>query len=689
MRKMWSYIILLIVAIQVQSGELYVSPNGDDANSGTITAPLKSLVKARDILRSRRGKIGKKQATVYLRGGTYYLVKPFLLEPQDSYTTYKSYKAEIPILNGACIIKYWRQLKDEPVGVTKKAKGKLWVANTKKGWKFCFLYVNGKRMQRARLINNNQWRKWPKDHRVGPPEKQGQLVTLSKNKSALEHLSSNGDVEMVCIMAQYGVMGNGVLTDINAKTGTMRWNSKQINLRKSRNPHERGYNLENALSLIDEPGEWAVDSTAGKLYYWPKENEDMRKAKVLAPKAYELVRLQGYDSAKLARTSPGPVVRNVEFDGITMKYTDRLPEDCWPNNWLFRQWENVDAMVYVQGAEDCTFKNCRMLYSGSYGVTLNHHSQRITLEANEIGWTGSGGVFLEGYGPGKTDVCRNNVVVRNYIHDHGLANYWHSPSIQIYQSGHNRITYNLMQYSAYNAVSIVGMHPKYMNQVAKMIPGTWEGQWHVQGYFRPLIHDFPSDVVKKIKSGKQRFDRETIKPYMHSNSNLIERNVIVEPHSILNEGGALYAWSSGKGNKWSENVIFVSHAMPGSSILALDDLAEYFTVEGNVFWVNGHILNGVGARGGERGNVIKNNHRVMFKPEHRARIKTGFGKWWVNHAGRKKMDDLCAIIFVKVKKKGGWLGNPDIGIPGIDKNTILKNAPEVVLPKGSNVTIEE
>ena len=218
-----------------------------------------------------------------------------------------------------------------------------------------------------------------------------------------------------------------------------------------------------------------------------------------------------------------------------------------------------------------------------------------------------------------------------------------------------------------SAVSMVGMKPSYMNQAKMMIPGVWEGQWHVWAHFRPLIDDFPAEVVEKIKKGTQRFNRESMKPYMHSNSNLVERNVIVEPHSLLNEGGALYAWCPGKGNRWLENVIFVSHAMPGSSILALDDLAEYFTVERNVFWVNGRILDGVGARSGERGNVLRNNHRVMFKPEHSARRKTGFGKWWVNHKGREKLDELFAKIYANVKKQGGWPGDPDIGIPGIGK----------------------
>jgi len=215
-----------------------------------------------------------------------------------------------------------------------------------------------------------------------------------------------------------------------------------------------------------------------------------------------------------------------------------------------------------------------------------------------------------------------------------------------------------MQRSAYSAVSMVGMNPVYMNQAKYMIPGTWEGQWHAWAHFRPLIQDFPPDVVENIRANKGGFHRENMKPYMHSNSNVVERNVVVEPHALLNEGGAIYAWCPGKGNQWLQNAIFVSHAMPGSSILAPDDLAEYFTVEENVFWVNGRILNGVGARSGERGNVIRDNHRVMFTLGHRASHKRGLGSWWHNHAGREKLDELFASIAAEVKAQGGWTGTP-------------------------------
>ena len=104
------------------------------------------------------------------------------------------------------------------------------------------------------------------------------MVTFTKNQKALDGLPSNGDVEMVCIMAQYGVMGNGVLTNIDPVSGTARWNSTQTNIREL---YTHNYNLENALKFIDEPGEWAVDSAAGVVYYWPRAGEDLTNAEVI------------------------------------------------------------------------------------------------------------------------------------------------------------------------------------------------------------------------------------------------------------------------------------------------------------------------------------------------------------------------------------------------------------------------
>ena len=659
------------------AGEFHVAPGGNDANPGTKEQPFATLERARDAARQAKG------ATILLHGGTFELDKTLELTPADSGLTLRAFENEKPVLSGGRGISGWRKLSPEPAGVADSAKGKLWVADIPKGWCFHYLFVDGKPLPRARL-HNTHWRKWPTDFTRGEPTRHGQLVTF-KNRSILENTPANGDVEMVCIMAQYGVMGNGVLTQINPEAGTAVWNSTQTHLGfRTRDPNR--YTLENALPFIDQPGEWCVDSTAGKVYCWPPSGS-LEKSQVIAPKLYELVRLQG-DAAQQKW------VENVTLSGFMMICTDRLPEDKWPENWIRRQWEHVDAMIFIEGAKDCVISGNRLLHSGSSGITLNQFCQGIRVEGNEIGWPGSDGIFLCGYGPGELDVNKNNMVTRNWIHDLGQGNYWHSAAIQIYQSGHNQITLNLLQRSAYCCISIVGSGGGFFNDPRHFFqddPVGSAGQFNYWSMFQIRTDDFPKEMQAAVRAGKNPFNRENSKPYLHSNENLIEYNIVVQPEQILDEGGAIYAYWTGKGNVWRNNLVFKSSGMPGSSVLALDDVAEYFTVTGNVIWVNGSARCGtIGMRPAERGNMIHDNIRASFKPEHadgpsgnRDGIKAGF---YTTDPTREPVYKLQKVITDKVNAAGGWPGNPDTGIPRPGEE--ITDAVQRTLPKDSHMTIE-
>lgn len=556
----------------------------------------------------------------------------------------------------------------------------IWVADIPKGWKFHYMYVNGELAERSKS-DHRFWREWNKDHSFGDPQPDGQMVYF-KNKEQLKYLPDNGDLEMLCILMQYGVQGNGVMRDIDLENGSARWTSKQLYLtyRISRDPYERGYRFENALCLIDRPGEWAVDSELGRVYYWPASNVDMDNVNIVAPRLYELVRLQGNES-------DGKLVRNISFKGITFIYTDRLPEDKWPDTWMTRQWENPDATIYMTGVEGCSITDCRILHSGSYGITLNHYAQNNTIEKCEIGWTGSGGVFLEGYGPGTLDVNRNNKVLRNYIHDHGLGNYWHCTNVQLYQSGDNHIAYNILANSAYSGISMIGVKYDEVHDKRYFFPEYKVGEYLWWKQYQIRYQDFPVEIQDGIRNGTFKFDRETIKPYLHARNNLVEYNIITEPHLKLYEGGSIYAYAIGKWNKWLNNVTFKSTGMPGSSIHALDALAEFTTIKGNVYWINGPILCGVGARSDERGNDISGNVRVNCRDEFKEQMPHGYGLWYRNDTGREALDSLVNVIKLKVDSMGGWPKGYVIDIPG-SENGLPKLEEQYEFPKGAHFTIE-
>ena len=68
--------------------EVFVSPSGSDTNTGTTTAPFRTLERARDAVRSFRGKDGtsREGVTVWLAGGTYEIDRTVEFGPEDSGT---------------------------------------------------------------------------------------------------------------------------------------------------------------------------------------------------------------------------------------------------------------------------------------------------------------------------------------------------------------------------------------------------------------------------------------------------------------------------------------------------------------------------------------------------------------------------------------------------------------------------
>ena len=635
--------------------EFYISPVGNDNNEGTIENPFLTLEKARDTIRLIKQAKGLPEGgiTVFLRGGRYIMSQTFILGPEDSGyenapVRYCAFPGETPVLSGEYLIKDWSLLTKNLPEINPVAKGKIWSAFVEKNRLFHFLYVDGEIATRSRSINHNNWEEWSHDFTFGKPGKKGQLIQF-KNKNILKYLPSNGDLEMTAIVKQYGVMGNGVITDIDTIKGTVRWNSTQLNLAPARDwEPQAAYRFENALSLIDEPGEWALDSQLGRVYYYPSDSID--NAEIIAPGLDEIIRFQGDEETE-------KWVHHIELRGLTFIYTDRLPENQWPHNWLKRQWENPDAMIFMQGVHDCILEGNKILNSGTYGIALDHYAQNISIVGNEIGFTGSGGIQIYGYGPGTKDVNHHNIIRRNYIHDQGLANYWHSPNIQIFGSGYNTISYNFLARSAYNSISIVGSHFNDMNIYQP--ENSWDGQVDKWNAYNIRWEDFPAEVIDSLKKGEEVFTKENFRKYIHSHNNVIEYNICAEPMQKLYEGGAIHAWCPGKNIEYRGNLIFGRKDTPGSSVIGMDDYSEYALIEDNVVWINGVILDVVGQRDYTLGTTIRNNYRVCWRPEYASTRKCP-SEWWTDRKDIQPFTDLFRKIRFVVEEEGGWTGNPSL-----------------------------
>lgn len=107
MKKIVSIFLIYFISIQniafaesdlqsfsVEQKTIYVSPVGDDSNSGSVEYPVKTLDKARELARNNEN------STVILREGRYELERSFVLNELDSNVTYKAYDNEKVIITG-------------------------------------------------------------------------------------------------------------------------------------------------------------------------------------------------------------------------------------------------------------------------------------------------------------------------------------------------------------------------------------------------------------------------------------------------------------------------------------------------------------------------------------------------------------------------------------------------------------
>ena len=95
MKKFWLVSGWLLAAGATGfAAELFVAPEGSDANSGAAGSPFATLEKARDAARALHAAQPAEPVTVQVRGGTYPLPHALKLGAQDSATTWRAYRNE-------------------------------------------------------------------------------------------------------------------------------------------------------------------------------------------------------------------------------------------------------------------------------------------------------------------------------------------------------------------------------------------------------------------------------------------------------------------------------------------------------------------------------------------------------------------------------------------------------------------
>lgn len=431
--------------VQANSDPLkfYVSTAGNDswtgclpdANGAKSDGPFSTLERARDEIRSLKKSNALPQGgvQVIVRGGVYYLEKPFELRADDSGSetlpiVYTSSPGEKVYLSGGKAVTGFRPVTDEAIlkRLEDYARGKVLQADLK-----------------ALGITN-----------FGAADKDGAELFFNDTPMTLARWPNEGFVRIVdtVVKDSHEIHGNP-----GSKIGKFKYDgNRPTRWTDEKDPwlhgywfwdwsdqrqkitsidtanavislatpyHGYGYRKGqwyyafNMLSELDSPGEWYIDREKGVLYFWPPE--PIEKSKTVLSMIPNLIVMKDVSNA----TVQGLVLQESRMDGITVAGGKR-----------------------VQLA-DCVIRN-----TGGWAAQLSGVKHGVV--GCEIYRTGSGGVSLSGgdrptLTPG--GLCAEN----NHIHHYGRINRMYTPGISLNGVG-NRAAHNLIHTAPHMAIFFGG-----------------------------------------------------------------------------------------------------------------------------------------------------------------------------------------------------------------------------------------
>lgn len=451
----WAVLIWLPLPARAAADPLvlHVATNGQDRWSGSLAAPnagrtdgpLASLAGARDRIRNQRSEARSAlgPVTVYVHGGPYRLDAPFVLEPEDSGTaeapvTYAAHESERPVFSGGRVVAGFRQ------------NGPVWEASipeAKTGaWYFRQLFVNGQRRQRARSPNTGY-------HRIarllpGPPSRNAKPVARDQFIFAAGDLKPWARLEDVNLVLMHSWETSiHPLKSVDPESNLVELAAplKEWWTIGYWEPAQRYY-VENALELLDAPGEWYLNRETGVLSYWPMPGEQRGRTEVVAPVLTELVRFEG----------DGDTERRVEhltLRGLAFHHADWVLDPR--GNSSTQAAVEVPAAILADGAGHCAIEGCEVAHVGTYGIWFRRGCKDSRLQRNRLFDLGAGGIRVGEDRLARNDLAESSrmLVDNNHIDDGGRV-YAGGVGIWLAQSSGNRISHNDIHDLYYTGISV-------------------------------------------------------------------------------------------------------------------------------------------------------------------------------------------------------------------------------------------
>lgn len=361
---------------------LYVSVDGDDANSGTEAAPFKSLFRAQEEVRKHnRDMTG--DIIVNVLKGTYCLPDTLHYAEQDSGS------------NGFNIV--WRGADDGETVISGGMAITDWVDEGNGTWyakvegdvsEVRDLYIGGEKRPVAKVDNkiraHSFYTKPNSEYAYDGIVVDSSLVEGLENPEAVTLHSGSGWMCHVIPMTEFFSL-NDTETVLLFKQPMFNYITPKG---KTTNAYDFDYamKLENAKIFMNQPGEFYFEKPTKRLYYIPKSGERPESTVAYIPRMQDVVKISGSNVANK--------VQNIRFENLTFAHGKwDLP--------FTKGFSSVQGQWIVVDDEESIFTPSN--------ITLSC-SDNITFENNVF--YGMGGVAL-----GIQEAASNTEVVGNAFYD--------------------------------------------------------------------------------------------------------------------------------------------------------------------------------------------------------------------------------------------------------------------------------
>ncbi len=530
----------------LNAAEFFIDPiSGDDNASGKDTdSAWNSLGYAKKQIRAHLNEIDG-DIIINLRGGIYNLETPLVFTAEDGggvnrTVIWRAYENEKPVIQSSQKVTHWSD---------KDGNG-IWEAAVESGALFRQLYIDGNKAVRCREPDQENTIDFGPYYQEVIHDFDNKRLRISAHN--IREWEGFERMEIVVQGAWYHsyLRTESMIVDDPYDryafiTVQQPERDRYFNQATSRKADGGAYHLENALVFLDTPGEWFLDTEENRLYYFPKEGENMESVEVIYPRLEKLVILKGKAQQP---------IRNLTFSGLTFQYTNwtQASEEgvvatqaSQPRGYPEIMADMPTAAMEISYADKVTIDNCEFRKVGANGLSFVMGVKNSAIINSRFHIIAANAIHIDParkMHPEFVDKCTKNIVANNEIFNFG----------QDYRSGMGIVAsvvedllveHNEIYWGPYSGMQIGNHHEYYYLGIRNNV----------------IRNNYVHDVMRLLSDGGGI--------YVIGVPDSPENGILVNSNWVKNIRASAYVTPS-----WKDNV----------NGIYLDEANEYTSVESNV-----------------------------------------------------------------------------------------------------------